>query len=203
MFERYTEKARRIIFFARYEASQYGSPYIEIAHLLFGSIREDYPTIRAVSGVEPAALRHALEPLCPKREEKIATSVDLPVSHPCRRALAYAAEEAERMGHKHIGPEHLLLGMLLENGSEAAVLGGFGITLEAARAAFRTGTRSAIADPPAARRQLGELAALVPEERLDAAARLLAGLSSEFFAASGISAEGGFSFSFGNVPPWS
>ena len=41
MFERYTEKARRVIFFARYEASQYGSPYIETEHLLLGLLRED------------------------------------------------------------------------------------------------------------------------------------------------------------------
>jgi ATP-dependent Clp protease ATP-binding subunit ClpC len=202
MFERYTEKARRIIFFARYEASQYGSPYIEITHLLFGLLREDYGTIRAVSKVEPAGLRQALEPFCLKRE-KIATSVDLPMNHPCRRVLGSAAEESERMGHTHIGPEHVLLGVLRENGAEASVLGEFGITLDAARAACRTGKESAKADPSAARHELGELVARIPEERLDAAARLLAGLSSEFFAVSGISAEGGFSFSFGNVPPWS
>ena len=41
MFERYTEKARRVIFFARYEASQFGSPYIESEHLLLGLLRED------------------------------------------------------------------------------------------------------------------------------------------------------------------
>src|ERR1700721_2330376 len=41
VFERYTEKARRVIFFARYEASQYGSPYIETEHLLLGLLRED------------------------------------------------------------------------------------------------------------------------------------------------------------------
>ena len=41
MFERYTEKARRVIFFARYEASQLGSPYIETEHLLLGLLRED------------------------------------------------------------------------------------------------------------------------------------------------------------------
>lgn len=41
MFERYTEKARRVIFFARYEASQYGSPCIETEHLLLGLLRED------------------------------------------------------------------------------------------------------------------------------------------------------------------
>src|ERR1700743_2900053 len=41
MFERYTEKARRVIFFARYEASQFGSPFIETEHLLLGLLRED------------------------------------------------------------------------------------------------------------------------------------------------------------------
>src|SRR6266566_4293847 len=41
VFERYTEKARRVIFFARYEASQYGSPYIETEHLLLGLLREE------------------------------------------------------------------------------------------------------------------------------------------------------------------
>jgi ATP-dependent Clp protease ATP-binding subunit ClpC len=203
MFERYTEKARRIIFFARYEASQYGSPYIEIAHLIFGLLREDFATIRAVSTVEPATLRQALEPLCQERREKIATSVDLPLSHPAKRVLAYGAEEAELMGHKHIGPEHLLIGVLRENGPEVAVLGGFGITLDASRAALRTDTGSATADPSAARQRLGELVARIPEDRLVAAARLLAALSSEFFAADGISATGGFSFSFGNVPPLS
>jgi hypothetical protein len=60
-----------------------------------------------------------------------------------------------------------------------------------------------MADPSAARQRLGELVARIPEDRLVAAARLLAGLSSEFFTADGISATGGFSFSFGNVPPLS
>jgi ATP-dependent Clp protease ATP-binding subunit ClpA len=41
MFEKYTEKARRVIFFARYEASQFGQPYIETEHLMLGILRED------------------------------------------------------------------------------------------------------------------------------------------------------------------
>jgi len=48
MFERYTEKARRVIFFARYEASQYGSPYIETEQLLLGLLREDHTLVRRV-----------------------------------------------------------------------------------------------------------------------------------------------------------
>ena len=45
MFERYTEKARRVIFYARYEASMFGSPYIETEHLLLGLLREDFHTV--------------------------------------------------------------------------------------------------------------------------------------------------------------
>src|SRR6267378_6748336 len=50
VFERYTEKARRVIFFARYEASQYGSQYIETEHLLLGLMREDFPLVSNMIG---------------------------------------------------------------------------------------------------------------------------------------------------------
>ena len=52
--------------------------------------------------------------------EKVSTSVDLPLSHECKRVLAYGAEEAERLNHKHIGTEHLLLGLLREDKCFAA-----------------------------------------------------------------------------------
>src|SRR6202142_4082109 len=52
--------------------------------------------------------------------EKVSTSVDLPLSHECKRVLAYGAEEAERLSHKHIGTEHLLLGLLREEKCFAA-----------------------------------------------------------------------------------
>ena len=57
MFERYTEKARRVIFFARYEASQFGSPYIETEHLLLGLLREDKALPNAAkAGTETASV---------------------------------------------------------------------------------------------------------------------------------------------------
>jgi len=122
MFERYTQKARRVIFFARYEASQYGSPYIETEHILLGVLRED----KAITArVLPAG---ALESVRKRIEEqtlkgpKSPASVDLPLSNECKRVLAYAAEEAERLSHKHIGSEHLLLGLLRERKSFGALL---------------------------------------------------------------------------------
>jgi ATP-dependent Clp protease ATP-binding subunit ClpC len=123
MFERYTEKARRVIFFARYEASQFGSPYIETEHLLLGLLREDKALanrfLRSQAAIE--SIRKQIEAHTTVRE-KVSTSVDLPLSHECKRVLAYAAEEAERLSHKHIGTEHLLLGLLREEKSYAAEL---------------------------------------------------------------------------------
>src|SRR5712691_10535306 len=121
MFERYTEKARRVIFFARYEASQFGSPYIETEHLLLGLLREDKTLtnrfLRSHASIE--SIRKQVEGRTPSRE-KVSTSVDLPLSQECKRVLAYAAEEAERLANKHIGTEHLLLGLLREDKSFAA-----------------------------------------------------------------------------------
>jgi ATP-dependent Clp protease ATP-binding subunit ClpC len=127
MFERYTEKARRVIFFARYEASQFGSPLIETEHLLPGLLREDkalanlFP--RLGGPIESAGLIDSIRAQVEKRTkigDKVSTSVDLPLSQEGKRVLAYAAEEAERLNHKHIGTEHLLLGLLREDKCLAA-----------------------------------------------------------------------------------
>ena len=135
MFERYTEKARRVIFFARYEASQFGSPYIETEHLLLGLLREDKALtnrfLRSHASVE--SIRKQIEQHTTIRE-KVSTSVDLPLSNECKRVLAYAAEEAERLSHKHIGTEHLLLGLLREEKCFAAeILQERGLRLPAIR----------------------------------------------------------------------
>src|SRR6266478_6510156 len=115
VFERYTEKARRVIFFARYEASQYGSPYIETEHLLLGLMREDKALanrfLRQQGSIE--SIRKEIEGRITIRE-RISTSVEVPLSAECKRILNMAAEEAERLGVKHVGTEHLLLGILRE-----------------------------------------------------------------------------------------
>jgi|GEM_PF-775748 hypothetical protein len=112
MFERYTEKARRVIFFARYDASQYGSAYIDTEHLLLGLLREDYATTKfLVPDLRPAEqIRRQIESRITVRE-RISTSVEVPLTPASRRALNLAAEEAEKCGQKHIGPEHLLLAL--------------------------------------------------------------------------------------------
>ena len=136
MFERYTEKTRRVIFFARYEASQFGAPAIEPEHLLLGLMREDktltgrfFP--RAQVSIE--SIRKEIEGRTLLRE-KISTSVELPLAPETKRVLAYAHEESDRLQHRHIGTEHLLLGLLREDRSMAAeILYERGLRLNAVR----------------------------------------------------------------------
>ncbi len=136
MFERYTEKARRVIFFARYEASQFGAPAIEPEHLLLGLMREDktltgrfFP--RAQITIE--SIRREIESRTLLRE-RIPTSVELPLAPETKRVLAYSHEESDRLQHRHIGTEHLLLGLLREERSMAAqILFERGLRLNAVR----------------------------------------------------------------------
>ncbi len=135
MFERYTEKARRTIFFARYEASQFGSQIIESEHLLLGVLRENKDLtsyfLRLNAGVD--WIRKQIEAQTYTRD-RISTIVDLPLSDECKRVLAFAAEEAEHLSHPHIGCEHLLLGLLREKDSFASqLLGKCGVELEEVR----------------------------------------------------------------------
>ena len=121
MFERYTEKARRAIFFGRHEASQFGSPYIETEHLLLGMLRDNPHLVRLLPAGSVESIRAQINANSPARQS-VPTSVDLPLSNEGKRSLAYAAEEAERLGHRHIGSEHLFMGLLRENRSFAAAL---------------------------------------------------------------------------------
>src|SRR5246500_1468586 len=135
MFERYTERARRVIFFARYEASQFGSTTIETENLLLGLIRENKNLtnrfLRNSSSIE--SIRKEIEGRTTIRE-KVSTSIDLPLTTEYKRILAYAAEEAERLNHRHIGTEHLLLGILREEKCVAAeILHERGLRLNAIR----------------------------------------------------------------------
>lgn len=123
MFERYVEKARRVIFFARYEASEYGSPYIESEHLLLGLLREDQTLARMFlgQGDVQAQIRAEIEQHITRRE-RISTSVEAPLTDESKKILNLAGEESERLGQRYVGPEHILLGMLGVEGSLAARL---------------------------------------------------------------------------------
>ena len=136
MFERYTERARRVLFFARYEASQLGSISIETEHLLLGLIREGKgltSRIFARSHLSLENIRKEIEGRTVFRE-KVSTSVEIPFSAETKRVLQFAAEEADRLLHNYIGTEHLLLGILREERSVAAsILMEKGMRLNAVR----------------------------------------------------------------------
>ena len=127
MFERYTEVARRTIFFARYESSMFGSPYIETEHLLLGLLREDRTLRNRLPAGASEQIRKRIEARVPQPLPRT-WSVDLPLSQESKKALAYAAEESKALRHPVIDCSHLLLGLLrIETSTAAVLLREFGI----------------------------------------------------------------------------
>src|SRR5947209_7293616 len=136
MFERYTLMARRAIFFARYEASQFGAAAIEPEHLLLGLSREDKPLfVRFLGDGKQSieSIRRKIE-LQKSIRDRIPTSIELPLAPDTKLALHNAVDESDRLKDRHIGTEHLLLGLLRVEGSVAAqTLFELGLRLDAMR----------------------------------------------------------------------
>lgn len=152
MFERYTEAARRVVFFARYEASALGGSEIETTHFLLALIGEAAPLLERYLP-SPAAVRsmrdRALDFLGAREARPV--DVDLPLSEEALRALSWAAEEADQLGHRDISPAHLLLGLLRESRCPAAeLLEEHGIRPERVREDLAGGTGPGSSDPAAA-----------------------------------------------------
>jgi len=131
MFERYTEKARRAIFFARYEASQNGSTYIESIHLLLGILRDNsFMFSKAGLLGTTAELAESCRRSLPASREKVSVSVDLPLSNECRDALTNALAEADQLGSESITPQHLLLGLIKASSEVSGILNDHGVTAQ-------------------------------------------------------------------------
>jgi hypothetical protein len=160
MFERYTEKARRAIFFARYESSQAGSPVIATEHLLLGVLRESR-NLQGHLRIDPADVADRLR--APIVAAKIATSVDIPLDDLCKRAIQHAAEEAEKIGNGHIGTEHLLLGIMREDkGRAAQVLRAMGApSVDEVRKAIAAAPPTPEADPSHSARTMPGVPAVI------------------------------------------
>ncbi len=137
MFEKFTEKAKRILFLARYEASQQGARVIGTEHLLLGLLKEGEETIRELftrANVSMDLLQAELDRRFPPARERLSTSVELPFSDEVKKVLQFSEEEAERLMHPHIGTEHLLLGLLrLEDSVAGRLLAERGMRLYAVR----------------------------------------------------------------------
>jgi ATP-dependent Clp protease ATP-binding subunit ClpC len=124
MFERYNERARRALFFARYEASEIGGQEIETEHLLLGVLREGKGMASRVlvrSHLSLTSVRDEVASRVPVRD-RWPTSMEIPFSAETKAILLAAAGQADRLGHHYIGPEHLLLGILDRPQSLAGML---------------------------------------------------------------------------------
>ena len=132
MFERYTESARRALFFARYEVSALGATQIDSEHLLLGLLRADEGLVGGIfaqAHLSHDAIRRDIEQSGTFRE-MIPTSVEVRFAGGAQAVLRAAAEEADRLLHGYIGTEHLLLGLLrVEDSTAAAVLSRYGLRL--------------------------------------------------------------------------
>ena len=135
MFERYTDRARRVVFFARYEASIYGSPCIETEHLLLGLVRENHRLVEWYAKPEDSIgwIREQIQARQSGRTQ-VPTSVDIPLSDEAKRALMYAAEEADRLSQRRISTRHLLLALLHpDSGLASRLLEELGLRLDPVR----------------------------------------------------------------------
>ena len=127
MFERYSEHARRVLFFARYELTQLGGKALDPAHVLLGLLRDSEGTDRlfASRNIPPAELRLKIEERV-RHGARVPTSAEIPFAMATKRVLNFAAEEADRRRQRTVEPEHLLLGVLREN--VQSVLRAFSLT---------------------------------------------------------------------------
>ena len=121
MFERYTEKARRAIFFARHEATQTASQAIEPEHILLGLLREDKLIVRALPADEGKFAELLREDLRTRAggDVPLPTSADMPLSQQAKLVLTTAANEGARLNQRYIGTELLLLGVIKTAGTFA------------------------------------------------------------------------------------
>jgi ATP-dependent Clp protease ATP-binding subunit ClpC len=136
MFEKYTEKAKKVLFLARYEASQMGSKVIGSEHLLLGLLKEGDELVQelfARSNVNVELLRAEIEARGPSGEKQV-TPIEIPFSEEAKKVLASAEEEAERLLHPNVSDEHVLLGLLrVEDSAAGRILAEKGMRLYALR----------------------------------------------------------------------
>jgi ATP-dependent Clp protease ATP-binding subunit ClpC len=136
MFNRFTERARKVVILAKEEARRFNHDYIGTEHILLGLIREGEGVAAAVlqkMGLSLENIRLEVEKLV---QPGPATQImgDIPFTPRAKKALELAAEEARALGHNYIGTEHLLLGLIREGeGVASQVLLNLGLDLERVR----------------------------------------------------------------------
>ena len=134
-FDKFTERARRVLTLAQEEAQRFNHNYIGTEHLLLGLVREgDGVAAKVLSnlGVELNKVRSAVEFIIGRGDR--ASSGEIGLTPRAKKVIELAVDEARRLGHSYIGTEHLLLGLVREGeGIAAGVLESLGVNLERVR----------------------------------------------------------------------
>jgi ATP-dependent Clp protease ATP-binding subunit ClpC len=134
-FDKFTEQAKRVLIRSQQEAQRLHHTHIGTEHLLLGLVGEEAggaAQVLAHLGVEPQRVRRAVEGGLERGERPVGGDVRLTPG--AKRVIELTVEEARRLGHDHIGTEHLLLGLIREEqGRAAGVLGGLGVAVERVR----------------------------------------------------------------------
>jgi ATP-dependent Clp protease ATP-binding subunit ClpC len=132
MFERFTERAVRIIMAAQEEAKRLGSSFVGAEHLLLGMLREgELIVLKTLEyfHVDPKRLKERLEDEIQPEPAEAAAGPEIPFNAQVKKVIELAWDEARGLGHSYVGTEHLFLGILREGtGATGRVLNEFGIT---------------------------------------------------------------------------
>jgi len=186
MWQRFTERARKVVFYAQEEAQKFGEGYVSTEHLLLGLVREsDSVAARVLEklGVSLNRIRAEVEKQLPRGDAR--PSQDMTLTPRAKRVIDLAYDEARNLNNNYIGTEHLLLGLIREgDGLAGRVLAKLGVELEKARREVMSlqdnetqskagsGSRASSASGPATKTQTldefgRDLTELAREGRLD------------------------------------
>ncbi len=135
MWQRFTERARKVVFYAQEEAQKFGEGYVSTEHLLLGLVREsDSVAARVLEklGVSLTRIRGEVEKQLPRGDAR--PNQDMTLTPRAKRVIDLAYDEARNLNNNYIGTEHLLLGLIREgDGLAGRVLAKLGVELEKAR----------------------------------------------------------------------
>ena len=135
MWQRFTERARKVVFYAQEEAQKFGEGYVSTEHLLLGLVREsDSVAARVLErlGVSLSRIRAEVEKQLPRGETR--HTQDMSLTPRAKRVIDLAYDEARNLNNNYIGTEHLLLGLIREgDGLAGRVLAKLGVELDRGR----------------------------------------------------------------------
>jgi ATP-dependent Clp protease ATP-binding subunit ClpA len=173
MWQRFTERARRVVFFAQEEAGRLGENYVSTEHLLLGLVRENDSVAARIldrMGVSLGRIRSEIERQVTRGDGRLGQ--DMQLTPRAKRVIDLAYDEARQLSNNYIGTEHLLLGLIREGeGLAGRVLAKLGVELERTRQEVRFlqdndgGTSAPPSPSPNAKRFAEEYAKLPTDQQ--------------------------------------